>query len=84
MTGRDLIVYILENHLEDEQVYKDGKVIGFMNADEAAAKFKVGAATILLWMQLDMLPGVTIGNEVYIPVNAQVKGVAEWKNDSEH
>ena len=75
MTGRDLIVYILVNGLEDEEIYKDGKVLGFMTTAEAAAKFEVGVPTILLWVQLGMLSGVTIGREVYIPVNAQVKGV---------
>ena len=74
MTGRELIVYILVNGLENEEVYKDGKVLGFMTAVEAAAKFEVGVSTIILWVQLDMLPGVTIGKEVYIPANAQVKG----------
>lgn len=83
MTGRDLIVYILVNGLEDEEIYKDGKVIGFMNADEAAAKFKVGEATILLWMQLGMLPGVMIGEVAYIPVNAQLKGVHTCTNNLE-
>lgn len=74
MTGRDLIVYILVNGLEDEEIYKDGKVIGFLTAEEAAAKFKVGASTVRLWVQLDMLPGVMIGQEIYIPVSAQLKG----------
>ena len=77
MTGRELIVYILENGLENEEIYKDGKVLGFMTANEAAVKFEVGLSTILLWVRLDMLSYVTIGKEVYIPINAQVKGINE-------
>lgn len=77
MTGRELIVYILENGLENEEIYKDGKVLGFMTANEAAVKFEVGLSTILLWVRLDMLSYVTIGKEVYIPINAQVKGIDE-------
>lgn len=73
MTGRELIVYILTNCLEDEEIYKDGKVIGFITAAEAAAKFEVGVSTILLWVQMGRLPGVTIGEYIYIPINAQVK-----------
>ena len=29
ITGRDLINYILTNHLENEPIFKDGKPIGF-------------------------------------------------------
>ena len=79
MTGRELIIYILSNGLEDEEIYKDGKVLGFMTDSEAAAKFEVGVSTILLWVQLGMLPGVTIGKEVYIPANAQVHNRKEQK-----
>ena len=40
MTGRDLIIYILTNNLENEQVVnQDGVFVGFMGETEAAAKF---------------------------------------------
>ena len=45
VTGRDLILYILSNNLEDEEVFKDGKLIGFLTAWEAAEKMNVGIAT---------------------------------------
>ena len=41
MTGRDLIIYIMQNNLEDEVVLKDGFFVGFMDENEAAAKFGV-------------------------------------------
>ena len=41
MTGRDLIIYILENGLEDEPVFKDGKFIGFITTGEAAVQCNV-------------------------------------------
>ena len=82
MTGRELIVYILVNGLEDEQIYKDGKIIGFITTSEAAEKFGVGVSTILIWAQLDMLPSVMVGKELYIPANAQLKGVAECRDDT--
>lgn len=46
MTGRDLILYILTNGLEDKPIYEDGKILGFLTATEAAEKFNVGLATI--------------------------------------
>lgn len=67
MTGRDLIVYILENKLEDAPVFKDGKLLGFMTVEEAAVKYEVGVATVKLWFRLGMLRGIVIGEEIYIP-----------------
>ena len=39
MTGKELILYILQNNLENEVVIKDGIFIWLMNEEEAAAKF---------------------------------------------
>lgn len=69
MTGRDLILYILQNNLEDEPVFKDGKILGFMNVEEAAVKYEVGVATVKLWFRLGMLPAIVIGEEIYIPAD---------------
>ena len=72
MTGRDLILYILENHLEDELVIKgDGSLLGFMTVAEAAVKFDVGESTIRAWISLNMLDGVKFGNMYYIPANSK-------------
>ena len=72
MTGRELIIYILENHLENEQVFEDGRLLGFMTVQEAAVKFGVGIACIEYWFMTDMLPGFKIGDTIYIPVNAKL------------
>lgn len=71
MTGRELIIYILSNHLEDELIFKDGKIMGYMTADEAAVKFGVTKTTIQLWYGMGYIPGMIIGTELYIPVNAE-------------
>lgn len=71
MTGRDLIIYIIQNGLENEPVYEDGKILGFMNELEAAVKFNVNTATIRVWIGLKMLDGVLIGGIWYIPANAK-------------
>lgn len=69
MTGRDLIIYILANNLENEPVFKDGKFIGFVTAGEAAAKLDVGVATICAWVHQGWLDSVFVGNGIYIPAN---------------
>lgn len=72
MTGRELIIHILANGLEDEPVVKDGKLVGFMNETEAAISFGVGVATVRTWVKRNMLPSVQIGNVTYIPIYASV------------
>ena len=69
MTGRDLIIYILENNLEDELVFKDGKILGLMTVSEAADKFDVGPETIKFWYETQALKGIQIGSEIYILAN---------------
>ena len=67
MTGRDLIIYILENHLEDEELFKDGKIPGLLTYEEAAVKFGVGVETIKLWLVLGYLKSFEIYGRFYIP-----------------
>lgn len=70
MTGRDLILYILQNQLEDEPVFKDGKFIGFVTAGEAAVTLKVGIPTVLVLIGQNKLEGYLIGDQMYVPVSA--------------
>lgn len=69
MTGRDLIIYILENGLENEPVFKNGKFIGFVTADEVALKTNVGLATVHAWIHQDRLDSVVVKDGIYIPAN---------------
>lgn len=71
MTGRELIIYILEHGLEDVKIFDDDKVIGYMTIDEAAAKLGVGPATIYAWVVQKYLDHIVIGNRLYIPVNSK-------------
>ena len=66
MTGRDLIMYILENKLENEPVIKDGVFIGLVSEKEIAAKYNVGVSTIRAWVKYGWLQGIQIGEGVYI------------------
>lgn len=66
MTGRELIIYILSNRLEDEQVFKDGVFIGFLTVAEAAERLNVGIATIYMWVRQKILTSVRIGDTTYI------------------
>lgn len=71
MKGRDLILYILANGLENEPVFENGRLLGFMTLDEAAVKFEVGTATVRVWVNEGMLYGIKIGEEIYIPADSE-------------
>ena len=78
MTGRELIVYILENHLEDEPVFKDGTFVGFNSENEFAHRMDVGIGTVRAWAEMKIIDAIKIGNELYIPtVNPFVTGGKE-------
>ena len=69
MTGRELILYILENGLEDEPIYdpSNGSLVGFLTVSQAAVKFNVSTPTILTWIALGELDAIKLGEEFYIP-----------------
>ena len=66
MTGRELIIYILQNNLEDKDVFENGMFIGLMTDKEAAVKFKVGVSTIWAWHSLGFIRSVLIGDSLFV------------------
>lgn len=73
MTGRDLIIYILQNNLENEPVFKDGKLLGFKTINEIASENDVGNETVRTWIHLDMIPYVKLSSDVLIPSDYDLK-----------
>jgi len=65
MTGKELILYILQNNLEDAVVLDGCFFVGFMTEEEVAVKFNVGLATVRAWYQCRMLEGTKIGDSLY-------------------
>lgn len=74
MTGRDLIIYILMNNLEDEEVFKNGRILGFISETEAAEKLNVGTATVRAWIQKGYLKATKFNDIYYIPNNFSIFG----------
>ena len=71
MTGKELILYILENNLENEDIVKDGVFIWLMREEEAAVKFNVGMATIKAWYACGAISVTKIGDHLYFLRNAK-------------
>lgn len=67
MTGKEMIIYILENDLEDEEIIdKEGKPIWLITVEEAAAKLNMGVATIIAMAEMQMVKSVKLGDRMYI------------------
>ena len=79
MTGRELIMYILQHNLEDEIVFKDGNFVWCMTEEEAAVKFGVGVAQIKAWYACGMLSGTKIGDHLYF-----LRNVSDPRKDDKH
>lgn len=71
MTGKELIIYILECDLVNKEVFKNGVFIGFINEYEAASRFNVGIETIRAWFLIGKLKGVSIGDHIYFLNNIE-------------
>lgn len=80
MTGKELIIYILQNNLENEVVVKDGIFVWLMNEEEAAVKFGVGISTIKAWHACGMLSGTKINDHLYFLRNASDPRKTDDKN----
>ena len=70
MTARDLIIYIIQNGLEDKEVLDDDKKIGFETLYGLAEKKDTGVETIFALCKMHDVPTVLINNKVCIPVFA--------------
>ena len=75
MTGRELIIYILRNNLEDEEILNNGRLLGLVTVEEAAEEFEVGVATIKAWIQLGKLTAIDMDGKTYLFMNKDfIKG----------
>lgn len=75
MTGRELIIYILSNNLENAKVFEDDAFLEnlFMSEQEAASKFRVGVATVKGWVDDGILKGVCYGSSYFIPKDSELQ-----------
>ena len=66
MTGRDLIIYILTNHLEDE------KMVGFLSDEEMAVKLNIGIESVHTMFKLGLLQGAEVNGKLYFFPGEQI------------
>ncbi len=65
MTGRELIIYIMSNGLENEEVIKNGVLVGLIGEDKVAVRFGVGVETVRAWTKMGRIKGIQFGDHLY-------------------
>lgn len=65
MTCKELIMYILQNNLENENIVKNGVFAWMIDEKQAAARFGVGVSTIRTWYNTHFIEGFQIGESLY-------------------
>ena len=84
MTGRELIMYILENHLEDEPVFQNGTFVGYMSDVKFAEILGVGVATVRAWIMMGRIKdALMIGDAMFVPTIYINALKSEVKHESE-
>ena len=84
MTGRELIMYILENHLEDEPVFKNGTFVGYVSDVKFAEILGVGVATVRAWIMMGRIKdAIMIGDAMFVPTIYINTLKSEVKHESE-
>ena len=84
MTGRELIMYILENHLEDEPVFQNGTFVGYVSDVKFAEILGVGVATVRAWIMMGRIKdAIMIGDVMFVPTIYINRLKSEVKHESE-
>ena len=66
MTGKELIIYILEQGLENEVVIKDGEFNGLWTINEEAVKLGCGRASIPVMVKMGLIEGIEVEDRLYV------------------
>ena len=84
MTGRELIIYILENHLEDKPVFQNGTFVGYVSDVKFAEILGVGVATVRAWIMMGRIKdAIMIGDAMFVPAIYINALKSEVKHESE-
>lgn len=66
MDGRELIIYILKNGLENENIFSEEFLKFMPTIETVAVAFNVGVATVEAWIRNNCLHAIEVEGRVYI------------------
>lgn len=73
MTGREIIMFILENHLEDTVIFDGNKFRGLLTVEEAAVMLNYGVPTVKALYEMKKIPGFEVNGTIYIYDSKELK-----------
>lgn len=82
MTGRDLIIHIMENNLEDEPILVGNRLFGTLTSGEAADQLCIGVSSLRLMYKRGLLDGFEIGDWLYILPNKKFRNMLDWARNN--
>lgn len=70
MTGKDLIIYILDQNLENKILFDDkNNLIGYISAEKASTEYNTNIETIKMLYERNIIRGFTIDDSLYILID---------------
>lgn len=66
MTGRDLIIYILDNDLKDVSIFDEKFFSGFISVEDAAKRLEAGTATVMALIRMNRIRAFETSDSIYI------------------
>lgn len=77
ITGRDLIIYILENGFEDVPIFSNETFIGFYTIEQYAERSGYGVETIKAKIIMGQIEGAVSIGDTYLIAKDMLKGENE-------
>lgn len=77
MTGKELMLFILENNLTDVELLPDETFLVcvedmFLTKEEAACKLGIGIESLCCMYKLNLISGVVINGEIFFPKDVKL------------
>lgn len=77
MNGRELIIYIVENGLENVNLFSKEFFSFMLTIEQVAVKFNVGIATVKAWIQNGCLYAIKVDDVTYVTPDSLNEFVAK-------
>ena len=71
MTGREIMLYILEHDLYDVNVFEDLRCLGLYTIEQAAVKLETGVESIKSLCMLNLIETKVISGTTYICIKEE-------------
>lgn len=79
MTGKDLVIFILNNNLLDVELNSEVKNL-VLTVDEAAVKLGISTTSLLDMIKLGLVDSISFNDTIYVSKNIKLTALQNKKN----